>query len=97
MGILLATGPPLIVGQWREQVLRIEIFAAGELDPSQKTQGLTAVQDQVAAFDPARQAILLVAGDKSGQSEAKFYRSLIATADKRFDAYLKGLRGRHGP
>jgi hypothetical protein len=37
-----------------------------------------------AAFDTARQAVVLVAGDKSGGSEARFYRSLIATADKRF-------------
>jgi hypothetical protein len=40
------------------------------------------------AFDPERKAILLVAGDKSGQSEATFYRRLIAIADKRFDGHL---------
>jgi hypothetical protein len=40
------------------------------------------------AFDVARQAVILVAGDKSGQSEARFYRTLIATADKRFDDHL---------
>ena len=40
------------------------------------------------AFDTHRQAILLVAGDKSGGSEKRFYRSLIATADKRFDEHL---------
>ena len=40
------------------------------------------------AFDARRQAILLVAGDKSGGSEKRFYRSLIATADKRLDDYL---------
>jgi hypothetical protein len=42
------------------------------------------------AFAPRRVAILLVAGDKSGSSEKKFYKRLIATADKRFDAHLKG-------
>jgi len=46
------------------------------------------------AFDPARRAILLVAGDKSGRGEKKFYRSLIATADKRFDVHLERLKGR---
>jgi hypothetical protein len=46
------------------------------------------------AFDPARRAILLVAGDKSGHSERTFYRRLIATADKRFDVHLERLRGR---
>ena len=40
------------------------------------------------AFDTLRQAVILVAGDKSGVSEKRFYRSLIATADKRFDDYL---------
>src|SRR3954469_5187247 len=32
------------------------------------------------AFDPKRKAILLVAGDKSGGSEGRFYRQLIAKA-----------------
>src|ERR1700739_3364229 len=36
------------------------------------------------AFDPRRQAVLLVAGDKSGGSQKRFYRRLIAKADKRF-------------
>ncbi len=41
------------------------------------------------AFDPKRQAILLVAGDKSGMSQKRFYRQLIALADKRFKNYLE--------
>jgi hypothetical protein len=40
------------------------------------------------AFDPDRNAILLVAGDKSGGSERRFYRQLIARADERFDRHL---------
>jgi hypothetical protein len=44
------------------------------------------------AFDPRRRAILLVAGDKSGGSEKRFYRNLIATADERFDGHLDSLR-----
>jgi hypothetical protein len=44
------------------------------------------------AFDPRRKAILLVAGDKSGGSEKKFYRQLIAKADDRFSAHLKRLK-----
>ena len=40
------------------------------------------------AFDPKRKAILLVAGDKSGGSEKRFYRELIRKADERFDAHL---------
>lgn len=41
------------------------------------------------AFDPKRQAILLIAGDKAGVSEKRFYKRLIAKADKRFEAHLK--------
>jgi hypothetical protein len=40
------------------------------------------------AFDTIRQAVILVAGDKSGGSEKRLYRSLIATADKRLDEHL---------
>lgn len=43
------------------------------------------------AFDPKRNAILLVAGDKSGTSEARFYRGLIATADSRYKLHLVRL------
>jgi hypothetical protein len=39
------------------------------------------------AFDLKRRAILLVAGDKSGMSQDKFYRNLIGTADRRFDQH----------
>jgi len=46
------------------------------------------------AFDPQRKAILLVAGDKSGVSETKFYKELIRKADSRFDAHLARLKGR---
>ena len=48
------------------------------------------------AFDPQRQAILLCAGDKSGQPQARFYRRLTATADRRFDAHLTRQRSRGG-
>ena len=40
------------------------------------------------AFDTRRHAILLVAGDKSGGSEKRFYNELIRKADTRFDAHL---------
>ena len=46
------------------------------------------------AFDPQREAILLMAGDKSGGSEARFYRSLIRQADARFDAHLAALKAK---
>jgi hypothetical protein len=44
------------------------------------------------AFDTKRKAILLVAGDKSGVSEKRFYRELIRKADDRFDARLTRLK-----
>src|ERR1700691_4423172 len=43
------------------------------------------------AFDPQRNAILLVAGDKSGVSEKKFYKRLIDKADRRYKEYLENL------
>lgn len=43
------------------------------------------------AFDPAREAVLLVAGDKSGGSERRFYRELIRKADERFDRHIVWL------
>jgi hypothetical protein len=44
------------------------------------------------AFDPRRSAILLMAGDKSGVSQKRFYRELIRKADDRFDAHLARLK-----
>jgi hypothetical protein len=43
------------------------------------------------AFDPRRCAILLVAGDKSGSSEKRFYRRLLEIADSRFKEHLTKL------
>jgi len=43
------------------------------------------------AFDPRCNAILLVAGDKSGVSEKTFYKRLIDKADRRYEEHLKTL------
>jgi hypothetical protein len=40
------------------------------------------------AFDPKRNAVLPIAGDKPGGSEKRFYRQLIAKPDERFDEHL---------
>lgn len=45
------------------------------------------------AFDPERRAILLVAGDKAGVSQQRFYKRLIAKADARFASHLETLKG----
>jgi hypothetical protein len=44
------------------------------------------------AFDPNRQAIILCGGDKSGGSQRRFYRRLIARADARFEAHLARVK-----
>ena len=41
------------------------------------------------AFDPERQAVLLIGGDKSGVSQAKFYKALIRKADERYKRWLE--------
>ena len=43
------------------------------------------------AFDPQRQAILLVGGDKGGTDQRRFYKRLIVVADQRFDEHLAEL------
>jgi hypothetical protein len=45
------------------------------------------------AFDPARKGIILVAGDKTGVAQKRFYKALIAKADARFAEHLKTLKG----
>jgi hypothetical protein len=44
------------------------------------------------AFDPKRQAILLVAGDKTGVSDKKFYKRLIEKADERYSRHVEKLK-----
>jgi hypothetical protein len=44
------------------------------------------------AFDPARKAILLVAGDKAGHWQ-KWYRTNIPLADERYRQHLDRLKG----
>ncbi|WP_067179555.1 type II toxin-antitoxin system RelE/ParE family toxin [Microtetraspora niveoalba] len=43
------------------------------------------------AFDPAREAIFLVAGDKAGNWDG-WYRAAIPLADERFEAHLISLK-----
>ena len=45
------------------------------------------------AFDPHRRAVLLAAGDKSGVDGRRFYRRLLARADRRFARHLQSLEG----
>ena len=49
------------------------------------------------AFDPARQAIVLVAGEKQSVSQALFYKRLIRIADARFDLHLHEVKSGRRP
>jgi hypothetical protein len=44
------------------------------------------------AFDPARQAIILCGGDKSGGGQKRFYRQLIDKADRRFETHVARMK-----
>lgn len=44
------------------------------------------------AFDPERQAILLIAGDKAGNWQ-RWYKKNIPLADNLFDEHLRRLEG----
>jgi len=51
------------------------------------------------AFDPNRQAILLVIADKVGADQRRFYERLIRVADNRYDSHLATLKtkeSKHG-
>jgi hypothetical protein len=46
------------------------------------------------AFDPDRSGILLLGGNKSGVSQKRFYKQLIARADALYDAHLRKIAAR---
>lgn len=48
------------------------------------------------AFDPKRRAIVLVAGNKSGVGQARFYQQLVEKADARFAAHLLNFKDSKG-
>jgi len=41
------------------------------------------------AFDPMRQAVILVAGSKAGKAQKLFYQRLIRTADQRLADHIR--------
>ncbi|MGW3786855.1 hypothetical protein ACWD5Z_19880 [Micromonospora chokoriensis] len=43
------------------------------------------------AFDPLREAVFLVAGDKSGQWQS-WYQKVVPLADDRFQEHLSSLK-----
>jgi hypothetical protein len=44
------------------------------------------------AFDPKRQGVVLLGGNKAGQDQRRFYKSFIRQADERFAAHLARLK-----
>ena len=44
------------------------------------------------AFDPSRQAVLLIGGDKTGESDDRFYGRMIPTAERIWKDYLDETR-----
>ncbi len=44
------------------------------------------------AFDPDRAAVVLVAGEKQGRNQERFYKRLIKIADRRFDLHLRQIK-----
>ena len=47
------------------------------------------------AFDPQRQAIILVAGDKSNVNQKRFYAKLINIADTRYKEHIASIHKVH--
>jgi hypothetical protein len=45
------------------------------------------------AFDAKRRAVILVAADKAGVAQKRFYKTLIDKADARFTQHLDTLKG----
>ncbi|HEX6685171.1 MAG TPA: type II toxin-antitoxin system RelE/ParE family toxin [Candidatus Limnocylindrales bacterium] len=78
-----ALGRPLV-----DRVQASRFHNMKELRPS--STGATEIR-MLFAFDPQREAIFLIAGDKSGQWK-KWYQAAIPIADDRFEQHLTSLK-----
>lgn len=78
------------------EAVQDEVLAQGKLlemfGPTLGRPRVDTLKGVAFAFDPKRRCVLLVAGDKSGGSEKRFYRSLLQAADARFDAHVARLK-----
>jgi hypothetical protein len=61
-------------------------YALRELRPQSRGKPLRVIY----AFDPARQAVLLLGADKTGMSDERFYSTHIPQAEKLWREYLLG-------
>jgi hypothetical protein len=86
----------LVLEQFGPQLGRPRVDTlSGSRHPNKKELRFSAADGEwrvAFAFDPRRKAILLVAGDKSGGSQKRFYRDLIRKADQRFGRHLSRLK-----
>ena len=82
-----AEGPPLV-----DSITASRIANMKELRPPSSGRSEVRI---LLVFDPWRAAILLVAGDKSGQW-AKWYRTAIPRAEQLYDDYLAERRKEMG-
>ncbi|HEX3375807.1 MAG TPA: type II toxin-antitoxin system RelE/ParE family toxin [Candidatus Acidoferrales bacterium] len=67
----------------------------GSKFPNMKELRFEAMNDEwrvAFAFDPKRVAVMLVGAGKVGISEKRFYKSLIARADARYERHLEKLK-----
>ncbi len=78
-----ALGRPLV-----DRIQASKFHNMKELRPG--SSGSTEVR-MLFAFDPQREAIFLIAGDKSGQWK-KWYQTAIPIADQRFEEHLTALK-----
>jgi hypothetical protein len=62
----------------------------GSRHPNMKELRATKTIRVFFAFDPRRKAVLLIGGNKAGKTK-RFYRQMIAKADKIYDAHLQRI------
>jgi len=86
----------LVLDQFGPQLGRPRVDTlSGSRHPNMKELRFSAADGEwrvAFAFDPRRKAVLLVAGDKPGGSQKRFYRDLIRKADQRFGSHLSRLK-----
>jgi hypothetical protein len=88
-GLLQLEGP--LLGRRHVDTLNASVFANMKELRFEAADGAWRV---AFAFDPQRRAIVLVAGDKAGVAQKRFYKALIAKADSRFADHLETLKGK---
>ncbi len=57
-----------------------------------RTKDSSKVYRSLFAFDPDRQTVILCGGDKRGKNQEKFYKRLIAEADRIFTDHLENMQ-----